>query len=426
MATNRTDLYSIRNDSGKTVYIAVFDAASKFSVPDLQHQGDSNLRSSFDVVLGPGKRLYYDHITNRYPSVPRIQNEADFQSGHIRVQLLNTKTFCIYELAGRVLCAANGDFSATAPVLRGWLQGEPIELVINSDGTLSAEVSLPSTSPLATISWITQRYAIYSVSEVGELWEKAYLTLSWAAKQNRGRPAPARLLGPLATASWAVGRYSIYALAADGLIYERAWLTTQFADWAPLPPPLGGAQFKDLSAVSWALGSWGIYAVSDRGDLLEMWYQREHGGWTMWTSRGRPSAALLTGPVAAVCWTPANYSIYALGDDNNVWELNWTGRWQEWGSIGRPSSTYLVSLTTALWRDHGYHVAGIGQDGCLWLKSYLYTWNDWVSWGQPENLKLIGPVSMVSWGTGDYAYYAIAEDKRIYELFRNKWSPVVI
>lgn len=134
-----------------------------------------------------------------------------------------------------------------------------------------------------------------------------------------------------------------------------------------------------------------VFAMGGDAALWHIW-QKPGGGWSPWTSHGRPPGTNFfnDAPVLAAN-TQGRLELFAAGADGalwHIWQTTPSGGWSSWTSHGKPPGTALVSYTPAVaaGADGRLELFACGQDGQLWhiwQTTPSGGWSSWTSRGRP-------------------------------------------
>ncbi|MET3131729.1 hypothetical protein AAKU55_001992 [Oxalobacteraceae bacterium GrIS 1.11] len=305
------------------------------------------------------------------------------------------------------------DTSATAPE---WKWEVPAALPYSFSSQDKLRYQAATKTALAAACWVSDRYGIFTIDSNGNVGLQSWNTNTWGKFEIVGHP-----LGSYAKQVAAVccetGIWTVAMLSEDGHLSWRAHDLIKFDHWKEIKNRPG--IFTGIALMSWSSNTFGLFGVADG-----IVFRADGPVSTMptWTKIDTPSKIGLTGPITAVTWTAGIYAVYALGSDGKIHE-NYNSSWND---IGKPQSADLLhQITSICWATARYGIYAVGSDGNLWEKCWLTSyWTEWTKIEAPAKLKLVGPVTAVSWGiTGQYGVYALASDMSIYRKeFVNKWS----
>ena len=231
----------------------------------------------------------------------------------------------------------------------------------------------------------------------------------WTSWASLGAPAAAGGLNRPAVAQSADGRLEVFAVGRDGALWH-IWQTSVNGGWSSWAshgaPP--GTQVGGLRQAAIAPNSQGrleLFVLGEDKALWHIWQVAPNGGWSNWASHGTPPGTTFTfsGPAMAAS-ADGRLELFICGDDNalwHIWQVAPSGGWSPWTSHGRPPSTN-PPFPGGVWNTPGLalnsagrlelFVAGTNTElWHIWQTVPNQGWSGWLSHGSPPGFKIFGP-----------------------------------
>jgi hypothetical protein len=125
--------------------------------------------------------------------------------------------------------------------------------------------------------------------------------------------------------------------------------------------------------------------ILDRGNAVWHAWQRREGGWSDWESLGRPG-----GPETGAEYRPAvarnhdgRLELFTVARVGTVWH-RWQGAeggWSAWSSLGRPIGEYVGGTPAAAQNKDGrLEVFAMASDGAVWHRWQRAEGGGWSAW----------------------------------------------
>jgi hypothetical protein len=231
----------------------------------------------------------------------------------------------------------------------------------------------------------------------------------WTNWASLGAPAAAGGLHRPVVAQSADGRLEVFAVGDDGALWH-IWQTsvnggwsTWFSHGAPPGTQVGGLRNAVIAPNS--QGRLELFVLGDDKALWHIWQVAANGGWSNWAAHGTPPGTAFTfsGPAMAAS-ADGRLELFICGDDNSLWHT-WqvapSGGWSPWTSHGRPPSTN-PPFPGGVWNTPGLalnsagrlelFVAGTNTElWHIWQTVPNHGWSGWLSHGSPPGFKIFGP-----------------------------------
>ena len=231
----------------------------------------------------------------------------------------------------------------------------------------------------------------------------------WTSWASLGAPAAAGGLNRPAVAQSADGRLEVFAAGRDGALWH-IWQTSVNGGWsswtshgAPPGTRVGGLRQAVIAPNS--QGRLELFVLGDDKALWHIWQVAPNGGWSNWASHGTPPGTTFTfsGPAMAAS-ADGRLELFICGDDDalwHIWQVAPGGGWSPWTSHGRPPSTNPpfpggVRNTPGLALNSAgrleLFVAGTNTElWHIWQTVPNQGWSGWLSHGSPPGFKIFGP-----------------------------------
>jgi Tachylectin len=234
------------------------------------------------------------------------------------------------------------------------------------------------------------------------------MTSGWGSLRNphktssdhpRPRPVPFGFTGSPILAASADGRLELVVVGNDGQLYAKAQTAQSngWTNWASRGKPAGVNLIRDPSLAASADGRLELVVVGDDGQLYAMWQIAPSGGWSGWTSRGKPAGVNLTGTPTLAASADGRLELVVVGYDGQLyamWQTAPSGGWSDWTSRGKPAGVKIRSSPRlAASADGRLELVVVGDDGQLWAMWQTAPsggWSDWTSRGKPAGITLQG------------------------------------
>jgi hypothetical protein len=171
----------------------------------------------------------------------------------------------------------------------------------------------------------------------------------WSAWTSHGTPPGTVLVdaAPVLAAN-TQGRLELFIVGSDRALWH-IWQTTPSGGWSDWTshgsPPGCQLNINSPGMAAGADGRLELFLSSTDGQLWHIWQTTPSGGWSSWTSHGRPPQTDPTLP-AGVQLTPAvalnsarRLELFVTGLDNSLWHIWQTAPgqgWSDWLSHGKP------------------------------------------------------------------------------------------
>jgi hypothetical protein len=227
------------------------------------------------------------------------------------------------------------------------------------------------------------------------LWQTAWSN-GWSGWDARGAGGS----WPAALAPSGDGRLELF-VAGNGL--QHAWQTAWSNGWSQWishgsPPDPSGIGFFAPAIAANADGRLELFVAS--GSLWRLEQTAWSNGWTGWLDHGRPQGSLLTGPVEACRSGDGRVEAFVVDAQGALWGIRQTavgGGWSGWTSFGRPGNGLDDRPATGRDADGRLDLFVRGTDNTLWHRwqtavSPTDPWSDWVSEGTAGGGLLDHPV----------------------------------
>lgn len=278
------------------------------------------------------------------------------------------------------------------PIPAGTLAAQPGSLILRRDNRL-------------------QLFAIGVISaQQSELWHKSQVAPSqgWTDWSSLGAPGAVGGLHRPVVAQSADGRLEVFAAGSDGQLWH-IWQKPGggWSDWLSHGAP-PGTQVGGLRQAAIAPNSEGrleLFVLGDDKALWHIWQIAPNGGWSNWASHGTPPGTtfVFSGPAMAA-GADGRLELFIAGDDNQLWHI-WqvapSGGWSPWTSHGRPPSTN-PPFPGGVWNAPGLALNSAGrlelfvagtntQLWHIWQTEPNRGWSGWLSHGAPAGFQIFGP-----------------------------------
>jgi hypothetical protein len=227
---------------------------------------------------------------------------------------------------------------------------------------------------------------------VWHIWQTA-INNGWSNWFSHGSPQGVRLDGSPILGRSLDGRLQVFLISTDGSLWSIVQTAPSgtWSNWTSLGKPASTTLTDSSVVASNADGRLEVFAQGADQALWHIWQTTPNGGWSNWTSQGKPSGGI-QGSLCLASSQDGRLELFAIGNDGALWHIWQTAvnnGWSSWFSHGNPGQTFAGSTippVTAAQADGRLHLFVPTLGGPMWRISQTAVnngWSDWISHGSP-------------------------------------------
>jgi hypothetical protein len=219
--------------------------------------------------------------------------------------------------------------------------------------------------------------------------------VQWSTWASLSKPQDTEIGRPFAQSNQD-GRLEVFAVGKGGIFNisqefpNAGWRT----DWRSKDRPSATVGITAHVVGRNADGRLEIFGVGEDGALWQKWQVAPNDGWSDWTALGTPAGGIsLTVQVIVGRNQDGRQEVFAVGSDGNVWQIWQTapnGGWSSWTTLGKPAKGIRRSdrITVGSNADGRQQLFVMGGDDALWHIWQVAPnvgWSGWESLGKPRD-----------------------------------------
>ena len=240
------------------------------------------------------------------------------------------------------------------------------------------------------------------VTSTEALWhiEQTAPSSGWSNWSPLGRP-PTDWFHGVAVASSADGRLEVFGMGDFALWHIWQEPDGGWSPWTSHGMPPGTNFFGDAPVLAAnTQGRLELFAVGADRALWHIWQTTPSGGWSDWTSHGSPPGSqLISNTPGMAAGADGRLELFACSSDGQLWHIWQTtpsGGWSSWTSHGRPPQTdptvqpgVWLTPAVALNSARRLELFVTSHDNLLWhiwQTAPGQGWSGWLSHGTPPGV----------------------------------------
>ena len=199
------------------------------------------------------------------------------------------------------------------------------------------------------------------------------------------------------------GRLEVFATSNDALWHIWQKPGGGWSEWTSHSTPAGvGLNTTPPVLAPNSQGRLELFVVGDDHQLWHLWQTAPSGGWSGWTAHGAPpNTDLNYNKPALAAGVDGRLELFICGADRQLWHIWQTtpgGGWSPWTSHGRPPQVdptapagVWETPALALNSERRLELLVVGTDGALWhiwQTAPGQGWSDWLSHGSPTGVDI--------------------------------------
>lgn len=256
---------------------------------------------------------------------------------------------------------------------------QPWQVVTNENPVISAP-------PRVGIN-LDGRIEVFGVQAGGTLWHIWQIAPNggWSAGATIGAPGGG-IVGGVSVANEEDGRLEAFGIGSDHNLHHitQTAPNSGWSPWSSLGAPQPGISIGDPRVTRNTDGRLEAFLLADDQSIWHIWQTAPNGGWSGWSSLGRPANWIANGAPFIGNNSDGRIEVFTTGEDGgiyHVWQTAPNNGWSSWVQLQAPLPGIqfdgLGSVTND--QDGRFQLFFVGTDGALWTLAQSHPNNGWGS-----------------------------------------------